>query len=139
MIIRTQILVYTTLLNKIPVSLFLGAHVTSCIMLHNANPAFSEISKFDVEDHSVDIYYWFDKSSERKSCLFEYYMFCVQDYKEVIRYVSTRWLCLEKCVAREHKKYFIILLFVIFFQKGLKMNDLNALKKHSMTRKQNFT
>ena len=65
-----------------------------CHILHNAaskaNTAFSEISKFDVEDHLVDIYYWYNKSSKCKSCLFEYYMFCDQDYEEVICNVSTR-------------------------------------------------
>ena len=80
-----------------------------CHILHNsaskAGREFSKIAKFDIEDHSVDLYYWFERSSKRKSALLEYYEFCDQDYEEVIRYVSTRWLCLEKCVNRELKKY----------------------------------
>ena len=60
-----------------------------CHILHNAaskaSTAFSEIAKFDVEDHSVDLYYWFDKSSKRKSALLEYYEFCDQEYEEIIR------------------------------------------------------
>ena len=80
-----------------------------CHILHNsaskAGREFSKIAKFDIEDHSVDLYYWFERSSKRKSALLEYYEFCDQDYEEVIRYVSTRWLCLENCVNRELKKY----------------------------------
>ena len=55
-----------------------------CHILHNTaskvSTAFSEIAKFDVEDHSVDLCYWFDKSLKRKSALLEYYGFCNQEY-----------------------------------------------------------
>ena len=92
LIIRTQILVCITLLNKNP-NIFVSG--CPCHNLHNAaskaNTAFSEISKFDVEDHSGDIYYWFDNAK-----IVYLNMFCDQDYE--------RWLCLEKCVARELKK-----------------------------------
>ena len=51
-----------------------------CHILHNAaskaSTAFCEIVKFDVEVHSVDLYYWFDKSSKSKSAILEYYEFC---------------------------------------------------------------
>jgi hypothetical protein len=47
-----------------------------CHILHNAagkvGIAFSEITGFDIEDHCVDVFYWFDKSSKRKSILKEY-------------------------------------------------------------------
>ena len=80
-----------------------------CLILHNraskASRVFSEIAKFDGEDHSIDLYYWFDKSSNRKSALIEYYKFFDQEYKEIMQYVSTRWLCLEHCLNRELKKY----------------------------------
>ena len=80
-----------------------------CHILHNAaskaSSDFAKTAGFDVENHCVDLYYWFDKSSKRKSALLEYYEFCDQEYEEVIRYVSTRWLCLEKCLNRELKKY----------------------------------
>ena len=93
-----------------------------CHILHNAasaaSTAFSEITKFDIEDHSVDLFYWFNKSSKRKSALLEYYEFCDQEYEEVIRYVSTRWLCLEHCVNRELKKYEGLRSY--FLSEGLK-------------------
>ena len=80
-----------------------------CHILHNAAghaaSRFNEETGFDVEDHSVDLYYWFDKSSKRKSALAEYYQFCDQSYAEVVRHVSVRWLSLEQCVNRELKKY----------------------------------
>ena len=35
----------------------------------------------------------------------EYYDFCDVDYQEVIKYNSTRWLCTERCLNRELRKY----------------------------------
>ena len=66
--------------------------------------AFAAVSDFSIEDHCVDLYYWFDKSSKQKSILKEYYDFCDQDYQEVIKYISTRWLCSERWVNPELKK-----------------------------------
>ena len=102
-----------------------------CHILHNAaskaNSEFSKISGFDLEDHSVDLYYWFDKSSKRKSALLEYYEFCDQEFEEVIRYVSTRWLCLEKCVNRKLKKFAGLRLY--FLSEGLKDERFGRLEK----------
>ena len=64
---------------------------------------------FSVEDqcvgifYCVDIFYWFDKSS--KSILKEYFDFCNQGYQEVIKYISTHWLCTEHCINWKLKKY----------------------------------
>ena len=80
-----------------------------CHILHNASgkaaTAFSEVTDFDVEDHCVDVFYWFDKSSKRKSILKEYYEFCDTEYEGVIKFISTCWLCLELCINRELRKY----------------------------------
>ena len=46
---------------------------------------------------------WEIKQTE---CTFkEYYEFCDLEYNEVIKFISTCWLCLELCVNRELKKY----------------------------------
>ena len=80
-----------------------------CHILHNASCkgsiAFSKCTGFDITDHCVDLYHWFDKSSKRKNILKEYYDFCDIEYGEIIKLVSTRWLCLEMCVNRELKKF----------------------------------
>ncbi|CAB4014767.1 ATP-dependent DNA helicase [Paramuricea clavata] len=60
---------------------------------------------FDIEDHCVDLYYWFDKSTKRKEALKEYFEFCDTEYEAVVKYISVRWLCLERCLDRELKKY----------------------------------
>ena len=44
-------------------------------------------------------------ASKGKSVLKEYYDFCDEEYEEVIKYISTRWLCSERCVNRELRKY----------------------------------
>lgn len=75
-----------------------------CHVVHNtsaaAASAFTEATGFDVSDILVDLYYWFDHSSKRKNLLVEYSGFCDQEYRQVIKYASTRWLSLEKCVTR---------------------------------------
>ena len=80
-----------------------------CHMLHNAAAkgatAFADATGFDLEDHCVDLFYWFDKSTKRKGILKEYCEFCDTDYEAVVKYVSVRWLCLERCLDRELKKY----------------------------------
>ena len=55
-------------------------------------------------DHCVELYYWFDRSSNRKCALKEYYDFCGLEYAHIIKFISTDWL-LELCVNRELKKY----------------------------------
>ena len=46
-----------------------------CHMLHNAAGKgaieFGNITKFDVEDNCIDLFYWFDKSTKRKGALKE--------------------------------------------------------------------
>lgn len=78
-------------------------------ILHNAygkaGTAFSDFTGFDIEEHCVDVFYCFDKSSKRKNILEEYYEFCDSEYQEIIKFISTRWLCLELCVNREFKKF----------------------------------
>ena len=81
-----------------------------CHILHNASEkagsSFSDEVGFDIEDHCVDLFYWFDKSSKRKSILKkEHSEFCDKKYVDIIQNRSTRWLCLEKCVSRELDKF----------------------------------
>ena len=70
-----------------------------CHILHNASgkagTAFSEVTGFDIEDHCVDVFYWFEKSRKRKSILKEYYEFCDSEYQEIIKFISTRCLNLN--------------------------------------------
>ena len=62
-----------------------------------ANDAFLDDISLNVEDVLVDLYYRFDKSSKQKGKLSEYFDFCDQDYQQVLKHVSTRWLLLEQC------------------------------------------
>lgn len=75
-----------------------------CHLVHNivsrASDALHQVSGFDVEDLCVDIFYWFDKSTKRKGILRDFCAFCDSEYHEVVRYVSVRWLSLEKAVYR---------------------------------------
>ena len=75
-----------------------------CHLVHNiaghASEALQKSTGFDVEDLGVDVFYWFDKSTKRKGILKEFCSSCDSDYREVVRYVSVRWLCLERAVYR---------------------------------------
>ena len=68
----------------------------ACHIIHNAaqkaGDAFTECWAFDVEELTIDLYYWFDKSTKRKSGLRSYCTFCDQEYRAIIKHVTTRWL-----------------------------------------------
>lgn len=80
-----------------------------CHIVHNtsaaAASAFSCTTGFEVEDMMVDLYYWFDYSTKRKNKLAEYADFCDQEYRQIVKHVSTRWLSLEKPVTRTLTQY----------------------------------
>lgn len=80
-----------------------------CHLVHNvashASESLQKTSSFDVEDLCVDVFYWFDKSTKRKGILKEFCDFCDSDYREVIRYISVRWLSLEGAVTRILQMY----------------------------------
>ena len=78
-----------------------------CHILYNAlckaGEMFSQVTNFDIEEHAVDLFHWFDKSSKQKCPLKEHNEFCDTDYSEIIKFILTCWLCLEMCVNRELK------------------------------------
>ena len=80
-----------------------------CYIFHSAicegGILFLNITSFDIEDHGIDLYQWFGKSSKHKNVLNEYFEFCDMEYSEVIKFVSTCRLSLDFCVNREIKKY----------------------------------
>ena len=78
---------------------FMGCpcHLVYNIASH-ASEALHKESGVDVEDGCVDVSYWFNKSTKRKGILQEFCNFCNSSYREVIRYVSVRWLSLELAI-----------------------------------------
>lgn len=80
-----------------------------CHILHNAAQkaadAFGSVSGFDVEEFTIDLYYWFEKSTKRKNSLRSYCEFCDHQYRSVIKHVSTRWLSLELAIERSLRQY----------------------------------
>ena len=79
-----------------------------CHILHNAAQkaaeCFAGCCGFDVEELVIDLYYWFEKSTKCKNELRSYCRFCDQDYREIVKHVSTRWLSLEIAVQRTLKQ-----------------------------------
>lgn len=53
----------------------------------------------------IDNFYYFDKSTKRKSGLSEYCTFCDTQYRKILKHVSTRWLSLEQAVDRTLRQY----------------------------------
>ena len=64
-----------------------------------------KVSKFNVEDLVIDIFFWFDKSTKRKASLNEYCSFCDIEYRQIVKHVNTRWLSLERAVGRVLQQY----------------------------------
>ena len=73
-----------------------------CHIIHNAAKkaaeSFALCSGFDVEEFVIDLYYWFDHSTKRKNGLQSYCTFCDQEYRSILKHVSTRWLSLEVAI-----------------------------------------
>ena len=80
-----------------------------CHVVHNtsarAASTLTSLTGFDLEDLMVDVFYWFNYSTKRKAVLAEYAEFCDQEYKKILKYVSTRWLSLEQAITRVLKQY----------------------------------
>ena len=64
-----------------------------------------QVSHFDVEEMVVDFFYWFDKSTKWKTSLDSYCSFCDISYREIIKYVNTRWLSLVRAVDCALQQY----------------------------------
>ena len=66
-------------------------------------------SGFDVENMFIDRYacllHWFDKISNKKFEFEEFCSFCDQEYRRIIKHVSTRWLSLENANTRTLRIY----------------------------------
>ena len=81
----------------------------NCHLAHLAagkgGDAYAAITKFDCEDHQVDLYYFFKRSTHRKGILKEYMDFVGCEWENFTRFVSTRWLSLETCCDKEFKKF----------------------------------
>ena len=80
-----------------------------CHIAHNAASNAADFlrkdTKFDVEELLIDIFFWFDKSTKRKSSLQEYCCFCDIEYRKIIKHVSTRWLSLLTAIERVLKQF----------------------------------
>jgi len=81
----------------------MSAHTCS-VQAQKAAESFSQCCGFDVEEFVIDLYYWFDKSTKRKNGLYSYCNFCDQEYRDIVKHVSTRWLSLERAVERSLKQ-----------------------------------
>ncbi|CAB4036850.1 PREDICTED: uncharacterized protein LOC107326933 [Paramuricea clavata] len=96
----------TRVLTRNPAIYFNGC---PCHIIHNAAQkaaeSFMECCGFDVEEFTIDLFYWFDKSTKRKNGLRDYCTFCDHKYRAVVKHVSTRWLSLELAVQRSLKQF----------------------------------
>ena len=85
--------------------------------------SFSEVLDVNIENLCIDLYCWFDKSSKRKGKLAEYFEFCDQVYKSILKHASVCWLSLERCMDRIlHKQPRLKAYFYqgVLVTKGLK-------------------
>ena len=78
-----------------------------CHILHNCARKAADVftTVFDVEEFVIDVYYYFDKSTKRKNSLLSFCSFCNQEYRSMVKHVSTRWLSLFGAIERTLSKY----------------------------------
>ena len=72
---------------------------------HKASKELESASGFDVEEMAVDVFYYFDHSTKRKGELREFSHFCDIESRKMLKYVSTRWLSLQRSIERTLKQY----------------------------------
>ena len=94
--------VKSRILQKNPDRLIVGCN---CHLAHLAaskgGATYHKKTGFDIEEHKVDLYYIFKKSTRRKGILANYTEFVgCEKWEDITRYVSTRWLSLEQCCDR---------------------------------------
>ena len=81
----------------------------SCHLAHLAagvgGQAYQGVTGFDMEDHQVDMYYFFKNSTRLKGILLEYLEFIGQEWEHMSRFAQTLWLSLENCCHKEFKKF----------------------------------
>ena len=83
------------------VSIINLVHITAS----NGRSLYSRVSDFDIVDHMVDLYYYLKSSNRKKEILLHFLNFLEMKWKGLGKYVTNRWLSLEKCVERELKNY----------------------------------
>ena len=80
-----------------------------CHVIHNAaqkgGQKYCALSKFYFEEFLINLYFWFEHSTKRKNQLRTFCEFCDQEYRQVIKHVSTRWLSLELAIERCLKQF----------------------------------
>ena len=78
-----------------------------CHILHNCARKAADVftTVFDVKEFVIDVYYYFDKSTKRKNSLLSFCSFCNQEYRSMVKHVSTRWLSLFGAIERTLSKY----------------------------------
>ena len=107
-----------------------------CHIAHNAacyaSKAFcSDLKCFDVEEMLVDAYFWFDYSSKRKNAYSDFCQFVDLEYRQVLKFLSVRWLGMQTCLERVLKQFpalqsyfrFVLLIAVNFFCIPLYMHS----------------
>ena len=79
----------------------------SLLAAGKGDKAYTNFSTFNVEDDQVDLHYHFKGNTSRKGIRTEYVDFVGLDleWETMRRFVTTRWLCLEKCCEKELRQY----------------------------------
>ena len=82
----------------------------NCHLAHlaadNWGVGYASITGFDCEEHQVDLFYFFKRSTRRKGILAEYMEFVGIELENFTRFGSTRWLSLELCCDKEFRMQF---------------------------------
>ena len=71
-----------------------------CHLIHLAAEKAAAQLPVSIEELLVDVFFYLDKSSKRKQGLKEFQDLCGVEMRKIVKHGSTRWLSLEKCVAR---------------------------------------
>lgn len=62
------------------------------IAASHTHDSFSEFLNLKIDNFCIYLFYWLDKSSKGKDKLTEYFEFCDQEQKSILKHVSVNWV-----------------------------------------------
>ncbi|XP_063743299.1 uncharacterized protein LOC134866984 [Eleginops maclovinus] len=94
-----------------------------CHLIHLAAEKAAAQLPVSIEELLVDIYFYLDKSSKRKQGLKKFQDLCGVEMRKIVKHVSTRWLSLDKCIARLLQQWPALLQYFESEQSGHSSKD----------------
>ena len=104
-----------------------------CHLINLAAEKGSASLPFKIDEILVDIYYYLEKSSNRKERLKELQKLCDNDVHKILKHVCTRWLSVNTCLTRLVEQWLPVTTF--FKEECNKQKNTNSISFYHIPKK----